>query len=96
MAHENKLLGYCAVDSGQLIVSDPCYLRNWKDGEYDDQSSHYRKACAVTLGGYGGEVLVSGIAGMGVAFQTGWGDGSYPVYAQIKDGRVKKVSIEFF
>ena len=30
---ERRLLGYCGVDSGQLIITDPCYLKEWQDGE---------------------------------------------------------------
>ncbi len=99
-----KLLGYCAVDSGQLIAVDPCYLKNWKDGDYkpedETNDNHYQRACeATTSEAGGGEVLVSGIAGLGVAFSTGWGDGSYPVYAHYgtgdDEGRIMKITIEF-
>ena len=27
------LLGYVSVDSGQLILVDPCYLKDWRDGD---------------------------------------------------------------
>ena len=29
-------IGEVGVDSGQLIVCDPCYLKGWQDGEYHD------------------------------------------------------------
>lgn len=103
-----KLIGYCAVDSGQLIAVDPCYLKDWKDGEFAsinaegerEEDSHYARACKQTLSKEGGgEVLVSGSAGVGVAFSTGWGDGNYPVYAHYGNGdnvgRIMKVTIEF-
>lgn len=97
MTKAKELLGYCAVDSGQLIVVDPCYLKEWKDGEYGKADNHYGMACAATSSkAQGGEVLVAGIAGTGVAFSSGWGDGSYPVYAHYdKDGRVSKIEILF-
>lgn len=92
-----ELLGYCAVDSGQLIVVDPCYLKEWNHGKNDELDNHYGLAClATSLKAQGGEILVSGMAGTGVAFSSGWGDGSYPVYAHYdRDGRVSKIEILF-
>lgn len=92
-----KLLGNCGVDSGQLIVVDPCYLSDWKDGKHDKLDNHYGKCCKASLGkDSGDEVLVSGIAGTGVCLATGYGDGNYPVYAEYnKDKRIKKIIIEF-
>jgi hypothetical protein len=92
-----KLIGYAGVDSGQLIIVDPCYLAEWKDGEADDKGSHYGKACEATLSRIGGgEVLVAGVAGMGVAISTG-GDGAFPVYAHYQeDGRISKIEISGF
>jgi len=89
-----KLIGHAAVDSGQLIIVDPCYLENWKDGEMDDLKSHYGQACRATDNKRrAGEVLVSGIQGHGVAFGTG-GDGGFPVFAHYRrDGSISKVEI---
>jgi len=96
-----KLIGKFGVDSGQAMVGDPCYLDSWnnwddkaepfdnyknKTGEYS-----YLGACNATIEkGYG--QLGHGSA---VVFSTGYGDGVYPVYAQIDDGRVVKVVIDF-
>jgi len=90
-----KIIGYVGVDSGQLIIADPCYLREWKDGRSDDTSCQYGKACEVTCTGeYAGEVLIAGIQGTGVAFATG-GDGAFPIYAQFnEEGRITKIEIE--
>jgi hypothetical protein len=39
---------------------------------------------------------VLGHPGLGVCVETGYGDGIYPVYAEINDeGRIAKVSVEF-
>ena len=98
------LLGRCAVDSGQILLVDPCYLSNWKDGEHDDNKNHYGQCCEMSqniIGG--GEILVSGIAGMGVVASSGLGDGNYPVYAEYAnvgsksspDIRIKSLTIDF-
>jgi len=93
-------IGSCPVDSGQLIIIDPCYLKDWKDGEFNDKekenpTNHYSKCCVETLkDGGAGEVLVSDIAGNGVAFASGYGDGCYPILAHYnKEGRIIKVEI---
>lgn len=87
-----KLIGYCAVDSGQIIIVDPCYVLN---GKKDHDDKKYERVCTATDGGPN-EFLASGIAGFGVATSTNTGDGSYPVYANMtKDNQVKSLTIEF-
>lgn len=87
---KTKLLGYCAVDSGQILLVDPCYLKAWEDGEAFPKPNkkgkvamnHYATCCEITgMKNQGGEILVSGIAGTGVVASSGIGDGRYPVYA---------------
>ena len=92
--------GSFAVDSGQAIVGDPCYLDKWEpwaDGtpfEHEENAGNYGYlgACGVTLKeGFG--QLGSADA---VAFSTGYGDGLYPVYVKLNDdGRVGMVIIDF-
>ena len=102
MSTENlTLIGGFAVDSGQAIVGDPCYLEDWKpwNSEIDNFEDHVNKvgeygylgACNATLGKGFGQ-----LGNQAVAFSTGYGDGYYPVYANInEDGRVTKVVIIF-
>jgi hypothetical protein len=93
------LAGHFAVDSGQAMVGDPCYLDNWDTNKNDDwnvdgkQGQYsYHGASATTIANSYGE-LGNGTA---VVFNTGYGDGLYPVYVQINDdGRVSKVVIDF-
>jgi hypothetical protein len=92
--------GSFAVDSGQAIVGDPCYLDGWKkweDGTPFEHEEHkgeygYLGACGVTLAeGFG--QLGSADA---VAFSTGHGDGLYPVYVKLgDDGSIGMVIIDF-
>jgi len=92
-------IGSFSVDSGQAMVGDPCYLDEWdtnsneewnitdKQGEYS-----YFGASATTLADCYGELGGS----RAVVFSTGYGDGLYPVYAEIDDdNRVSKVIIDF-
>lgn len=162
-SEERKLIGYVGVDSGQLFITDPCYLLNggwiddddpfvniiglkfWGEAEEDVKNfleqkyniiaeergsayfipvdneeeydklrgiiytyadsinkiivarkitdSSYDRISDVTLTQDAGEVL------SGVAFSSGLGDGSYPVYATFREiegwgRRITKVEIE--
>jgi len=91
-------IGQFAVDSGQAMVGDPCYLDDWDtnkneefnlEGKAGDYS--YHGACATTLANSYGEL---GHA-KSVVFNTGYGDGLYPVYAMIENDRVSKIVIDF-
>ena len=146
-----KLIGYAGVDSGQILICDPCYIDSeWKkeefdikrrykhiDGtvlEYGKDFPHYEaviskygktmnqinadkeavempddvppkhnfsyNACAkITCGdaGMGQLNYEMGHAGVGVVSSTGYGDGEYPVIADVDDrtGRVKSITITF-
>ncbi len=85
---KKELVGYCAVDSGQLMITDPCYA--FKDEE------RYTKICDKTLSDQIGSVNISSVAGNCIAFSTNTGDGRYPVYVERhKDGKqIKRVIIE--
>jgi hypothetical protein len=90
--------GSFAVDSGQAMVGDPCYLDGWDTNKNDEWELEgkvgqysYQGASATTLANnYGG------LGNSAVVFSTGYGDGLYPVYVQMNDdGRVSKVVIDF-
>jgi len=93
------LAGHFAVDSGQAMVGDPCYIDNWDTNKNDEWNIEgkvgqysYHGASATTLANSYGELGI----GSAVVFNTGYGDGLYPVYVQINDdGRVSKVVIDF-
>jgi hypothetical protein len=91
--------GSFAVDSGQAMVGDPCYLDNWdtnKNEEWNLEGKKnqysYQGVSATTIEDNFGQIG----AADAVAFSTGYGDGLYPVYVQVNsDGRVSKVVIDF-
>ena len=97
-----QLIGEFSVDSGQAMVGDPCYLDEWKpwNSEENNFEDHVNKkgeygylgACEATLGKGFGQLGGANA----VAFSTGYGDGLYPVYAQINDDeRVALIVIDF-
>ena len=91
--------GSFAVDSGQAIVGDPCYLDNWDTNKNEEWilegkkgNYSYHGVSATTLEDNFGQI---GSADA-VAFSTGYGDGLYPVYVKLNsDGRVGMVVIDF-
>lgn len=91
-------IGHVGVDSGQLIITDPCYLDSWENDEFDSADAplnySYSGACAATLGKNGGAEIGSGT--QGVASRTAYGDGCYPVFQIIgDDGTVEGLFVDF-
>lgn len=99
ITNDLTLVGHVGVDSGQILVGDPCYLDDWdpntndtfetegKEGQYS-----YHGACATTLNkNYG--ALGTHAA---IVMSSGYGDGLYPVYVRTnEDGRVVMAVIDF-
>jgi hypothetical protein len=86
-------IGHVSVDSGAIFVGDPCYtitsdashhIKTWS--EFCEKSPFGKKDYDVT------EPAGPGI---GLVVPTMYGDGTYPVYATIKDGRIASVTIDF-
>lgn len=98
------LVGHCGVDSGQIMLSDPCYVKDFRDemsegGKFEGDLPEpypytYNGACSATLqGDLGGGQLGKS---MGVVVSSGYGDGIYPVYVtHTSDGRVATATIVF-
>ena len=94
-------IGEVAVDSGQIMIIDPCYIEqdfsNQFSGEYEnDPKSEYEMnydgCCKATLNENGYGALQS----LAIACRTTWGDGTYPVYAEFNsDGQVTSLTIDF-
>lgn len=98
------LVGHCAVDSGQIMLSDPCYVKGFKDemdegGEFvgdlpEPYPYTYNGASSATLQG---DLRCGELGnGLGVCVSSGYGDGSYPVYVTLDEsGRVATATIVF-
>jgi hypothetical protein len=93
-----KLIGEIGVDAGLCWIGDPCYIlhtpklpkeigKSW--AEFCDmlcRDDQVYKQFHYDLGH----------PGLGVLVSTGYGDGTYPVYAEFNDeGRIAKVWVEF-
>lgn len=95
------LVGHCCVDSGQIMLSDPCYVEQFvRNGNGEEFNSELKKPYPYTYNGAssatcqedGGELG----GGLGVVVTSGWGDGSYPVFITLNaDGRVATATIVF-
>lgn len=101
---EKIVIGWVGVDSGQLLVGDPCYLGGWVDNEYGEGAVgeySYGGACATTDDElrYGGSIRYeAGHEGRATVFRSGLGDGFYPVVGHFAEvpgwgRRVTKVEI---
>ena len=78
-----ELVGQIGVDSGQMMLIDPCYLDKWDCDEYDAENDNplsYSRACRGTF--EEGKGFKASILGRGLAAVTssGFGDGLYDVY----------------
>lgn len=85
---EKKTVGYIPVDSGQVMLVDPCYV-------LDEEK--YRLACDATLSDDKmGEILVKDVAGTAFVTSTATGDGMYKVEAEYNDhNEIKRIILTF-
>lgn len=98
---ENSLtyIGSISVDSGQIMIGDPCYLNEWDTNRGDEWNLQgkagqysYQGASATTLKNTHGTL---GLA-RSVVCSSGFGDGIYPIYAVYdENGVVAQVIIDF-
>jgi hypothetical protein len=95
-------IGDCAVDSGTLMIVDPCYVLPDKEGVVANKDSYtYEKFLNDIGSDKFKQILASGIGGTGVLSSTGFGDGCYPVFAKVVDEgdwgeRIKEIKIKFY
>jgi len=73
-----KKIGVVGVDSGTLLIGDTCYWLN--DKEYDDAVENLDIAKQLKF--------EKGHDGKGVIFSSGFGDGLYEVFADIRKVKI--------
>ena len=86
-----KKIGKVWVDSGTVMVCDPCYTesngRSSMINVDDDIFAKLADTPTVQVGGKG--------SGLAVAVRSGHGDGSYPVYAMMEKSLVVGLFVDF-
>lgn len=95
-------LGFVAVDSGQLMITDPCRIdEHWHNGEDFDSKSKatafsYNDVCQKTLKGVSSSNFPrSKSQGLVVHICSGHGDGLYQAWGHKDEtGRIVKVEID--
>ena len=99
-------IGSIGVDAGMCFIGDPCFTlpddasqRTILDADGNDLWNSLIKEMGNKLHtsmSYRTKNRFNEHAeGLGVCVTTGYGDGEYPVYAEIEDGVVKSVTIKF-
>jgi hypothetical protein len=87
-------LGYIGVDAGLCWIGDPCYVL--PDGRDTNPGADWGKFCKViSENDKPGNPTAHNFNGIGVCVGTGYGDGEYPVTANIENGRVMSVTVNF-
>ncbi|AWN07355.1 hypothetical protein SEA_NABI_61 [Streptomyces phage Nabi] len=93
MSKNTVKIGMVSVDSGTVFVGDPCYTVT---GDASNHVETWREWCDRSpFGAFPFDVTEPVGPGLGLSIPTYWGDGGYPVYAEIENGRVKRVTIDF-
>ena len=91
-----KLIGHIGVDAGLCWIGDPCYVL--PDDAEGNPGADWSEFCnqldpdnpvAKSFN------YKAGHEGLGVCVSTGYGDGTYPVEAEYRDGRIASVKITF-
>lgn len=90
-------IGSIGVDSGQMMLCDPCYVKSFVNTENLDLTDKgqlykgefsYGGACEVTLSDKSAGTIGNGL---GAVCSTGYGDGEYAVYVTYeKDSAINK------
>ena len=83
-----RKIGVVGVDSGLLLICDPCYIDSqWKTESEDPKANFGYNACAKQISEkkHGQLNYTLGHPGLAVVFSPGFGDGTYEVWGLFKD-----------
>ena len=87
-----RTIGSVGVDSGQIIITDPCYVYedDFVGTDEPPTGGKYDAACRITLQGD-----LYGQSQDGFVSATAYGDGCYPVYGEFDGDRLVRITIDF-
>ena len=95
-------VGSIPVDSGQIMIVDPCYVLDGDVSFAEDNNTvvtdnPYSRACAASMSDERAATFASsGHMHDAVCSSTAYGDGMFPVYAEKdRDGRILRLVIDF-
>lgn len=96
---ERKLVGHVVVDSGLMMVGDPCYTMP-DDCSSDKKTHDWPTFCAALPDDYPTIAQPFDQENAAVVVSSGFGDGYYPVYVEISDEgewgkRIKSITVLF-
>ena len=95
---KSKYIGEIGIDAGLCWIGDPCYILH-TDQPPKAIGKSWDEFCNILHDQYPTCKQFEydlGHPGLGIVVSTGYGDGTYPVYAEFNDdGRVAKVWVEF-
>ena len=86
-----KKVGTIMIDAGLLWLGDPCYVL--PDDSNHNPGADWDAFCKTMMDTR--SPTAHNFNGIGVCVSTGYGDGEYPVTAEIKNGRVHSVTVKF-
>ena len=95
-----KHIGEIGVDAGLCWIGDPCYILH-KERPPKAIGDSWDEFCDILAADEQYPTCKQfhydlGHAGLGMVVSTGYGDGTYPVYAEFtRDGRIARVCVEF-
>jgi hypothetical protein len=86
-------IGTVYVDSGTVFVGDPCYTAT---GDASNHIKTWSEWCdRAPFGQKPYDVTEPAGHGLGLSIPTKYGDGAWPVFAELSEGRVARVIIDF-
>lgn len=89
-----KFLGNIGVDSGSVMIGDPCYQEDEDSRKliFDTQMAGYEQKPPV----YQHAIpYLKGHEGLAVVSNTTYGDGTYPVFGMVQDGQIVGMTVLF-
>jgi hypothetical protein len=100
MREVTKLVGHIGVDAGLCWIGDPCYIMGEDASDNPQTWDDFCKSLGNEHPTMKSFNYTAGHEGLGVCVSTGFGDGSYPVYATISDEgewgkRIKSITVVF-